>query len=70
MSWNTLDRRHQQIAERELTDRQLQVFKLWLAGHSSRRIARALDIAEPTARGHLDRALQKIRPHLGKDTAA
>ena len=69
MSWNTLDPTIRAIAERELTPRQLAVLKLWLAGHSTRRIGRALDIAEATARGHLDRALQKMRPHLRKDDA-
>lgn len=67
MSWATLDPNIQQTAERELTTRQLTVLKLWLAGQSTRRIALALNIAEPTARGHLDRALQKMKPHIRKD---
>ncbi len=57
------------INKARLTDRQATVLDLYLRHHSMRRIGLALDITEATARGHLDAALRKIRPHL-KDEAA
>ena len=53
-----------EIAERELTRKQLDVLKLWLAGAGTARIATMLDISEATARGHLKRARQKLKIHL------
>ncbi len=57
------------IAEQELTPKQLRVLKYWLAGHSYRRTAHALGISESTVRGHLDRALKRLKPHMRKEAA-
>ena len=54
MSWSTLEPVVRETAERELTAKQLDVWKLHLAGCSYRRIAMMLDIAVPTVRGHLE----------------
>ena len=64
MSFQSLSPEIKELAERELTRKQLDVFKLWLAGAGTTRIALMLDIAEPTARGHLTRAKQKLKPYL------
>lgn len=53
-----------QVAERELTRKQLDVLKLWCNGYGVERIAMALDVSRSTARGHLRRALQKIKPYM------
>ena len=58
-----------EIAERELTAKQLRVLLLWLDGHSTRRIATALDLHEATIRGHRDAALRRLKPYLRKDAA-
>ena len=60
MAYGELDPQTREIAERVLTRKQLDVFKLWCAGYGTARIAVILDVAEPTARGHLRRAIQKI----------
>lgn len=57
------------IKAAQLTERQALVLELYLRHHSIRRIARALDIHESTARGHLDAAITKIRPHIREDAA-
>lgn len=57
------------IAEQELTSKQLRVLRYWLAGHSTRRIALALDVSEATVRGHRDAAFRKMKPYLRKDAA-
>jgi DNA-binding NarL/FixJ family response regulator len=64
VSWSTLPPELQKIAETKLTRKQLDVLKLHLAGYGTRRIATTLGVAEPTAREHLRRALDRIRPHL------
>ena len=60
MSYAELDSDTRAIAERVLTRKQLDVFKLWCAEVGLRRIGIMLDIHEATARGHLRRAIQKI----------
>ena len=60
MSYSELDPATRTIAERVLTRKQLDVFKLWCAGAGTARIAIMLDVAESTARGHLRRAHQKL----------
>lgn len=71
MSWNNLPEQTKAIARKELTPRQLQVLQDTLNGHSTRTIARSLNLAEPTIRMHLERALAKMAPHLQrKDNAA
>lgn len=57
-------------AESVLTRRQLTVFQLWSNGMGTARIATMLDISEPVARRHKDRAVQKIKLHLEKEVAA
>ena len=60
MSYAELDPATREIAERVLTRKQLDVFKLWCAGAGTARIAIMLDVAEATARAHLRRAHQKL----------
>lgn len=48
------------LAERVLTPKQLQVFRLHAAGYSSRRIARILGISRWTVRDHLTRAYELL----------
>lgn len=69
MSWNSLPPEARAIAERELSPRQLDVFKLWMAGCGYKRIGVMLDISPSTARDHLARALQKLRPHMQRAAA-
>jgi DNA-binding CsgD family transcriptional regulator len=57
------------IAKDVLTEKQLKVLGYWAAGHSTRRIALALDIHEATVRGHLAAAFRRMKPHLRKDAA-
>ena len=63
MSWSLLDTRIQTIAHRELTPKQLDVFKLHLAGCGHKRVALMLNIGTPTARSHLDAANQRLAKH-------
>lgn len=60
MSWSSLPEPVREIAERELTAKQLDVFKLHLAGCSYRRIHTMLEIGVPTVRGHLDAAHHRL----------
>lgn len=53
-----------EAAEAHLTRKQLDVFKLWVGGYSTSRIARTFLIAEPTAREHKDRAIDILRQHV------
>lgn len=69
MSWNNLDQARRELAEQLLTDKQLEVFRYWLDGHSNATIARALDLDESAVRRRLARALRRMRPHLRKDAA-
>lgn len=56
MSWNNIDPRIRHIAESELTPKQLDVWKLHLAGCGTRRAARMLATTRSTIRDHLDAA--------------
>lgn len=69
MSWNTLPPEIRQTAEQVLTRKQLDVLKLNTNGMSTRRIALALDISEPAARGLLTRAHQRLNIALRKEAA-
>lgn len=60
MAYSELDLETRTIAERVLTRKQLDVFKLWMAGKSDYAIGVTLDIATSTARGHRLRAIQKM----------
>jgi DNA-binding CsgD family transcriptional regulator len=70
VSWSTLPPDIRDVAERELSPRQLEVLRLHSADWSIRRIARALDIAPSTVQGHLQRARQKITLALERKAAA
>lgn len=70
LSYSELDPSTREIAEKTLTRKQLDVFKLWCAGAGTARIAGMLGIAEATARAHKRRALQKIKLELEKKEAA
>lgn len=70
MSWNQLDPAIRDLAQRELTPRQLAVLQHRLNGHSWQTIADALRISRTTAREHHRAAIDKLRPHLRKDEAA
>lgn len=62
--WDDLPRGRQELIESVLSERQLQVLRLTMDGHSTGRIARSLRLAEPTVRMHLERALVKIAPYI------
>lgn len=55
------------IAKANLTAKQALVLNAYLNGHSIRRIALANGWSEANARGHLDAAIRKIRPHMPKE---
>lgn len=61
MSWNVLPPEVREIAKRELTEKQLEAFKLELAGMSLRGIASALDIDRRAVRDRLDAAYRRLR---------
>jgi DNA-binding CsgD family transcriptional regulator len=60
LSYQSLSPEVRAIAERVLTRKQLDVFKLHCAGCSYRRIATMLEIGVPTVRGHLDAAHHRL----------
>lgn len=64
------DDRILEIAAAVLTRRQHDVLRLHLAGLGTTRIARALDISEPTAREHLRIAKLRLRQALDQENAA
>jgi DNA-binding NarL/FixJ family response regulator len=64
LSWTTLPTEIRTLAEERLTRKQLDVLKMYLNGAGTTTIATTLRIAEPTAREHLRRALDKMSPHL------
>lgn len=69
-SYADLDKRTRDVAERVLTKKQLDVFKLWMGGLGTSRIAIMLDISEPVARRTRDRAVQKVSIELARKVAA
>lgn len=70
MSYARLDERTRKAAERCLTRKQLDVFRLAANGVGSARIGLMLDISETTARRTRDRALQLVRIELEKEETA
>lgn len=64
VTWASLPPETRAIAEEVLTRKQLDVFKLWANGYGAVRISLILGISEATVRGHLRRALQKLKPHI------
>ena len=57
------------LATKILTEKQLRVLQLRLAGHSNRTIALALHIDESTVRGLHARALARLRTAQRKEAA-
>lgn len=53
-----------------LTDREIQVLKLLIKGHSVKRIASELNMAFETSRSHLRNIYQKLNVHCGKEAIA
>lgn len=53
-----------EVAERELTEKQLMAFKLRYNGGSYVRISLIMGVSEATVRGHLRRAHQKLHAQL------
>lgn len=70
MAWSSLPENVREVAERVLTRKQLDVFKLSCAGAGTARIAIMLDISPSTARAHLRRAEQKVKIELERKEAA
>lgn len=70
MSYAKLPADVREAAERVLTRKQLDVFKLWCANASFVRIALMLDISETRARAIARRANQKIKIELERKEAA
>ncbi len=64
------DQRIHELAQRTLTRKQYDVLRLHLAGLGTTRIARSLDISEPTAREHLRVAKLRLRQALDQENAA
>lgn len=61
MSWNRLPAEVQTTATKALTEKQLDAFKLELAGLSMRNIARHLEIARTTAQDRLEATHKALR---------
>lgn len=70
MSYDTLTPDVKAIAERELTPRQLAVFRARLNGHSWRKIGHALQMDESNARRLWERAILRMRPYLRREDDA
>jgi len=60
MGWEELSPDMRDELARTLTERELVVVKLWLAGYGSRRLALALGVSRTQARDRVDRALAKV----------
>ena len=69
MSYSTLSPEIRETAERILTRKQLDVFKLWCGGKSLAESAIILERSEPTVAQHLRRAKQLMEIELRKDAA-
>jgi DNA-binding CsgD family transcriptional regulator len=59
-----------EVAERVLTRKQYDVFRLWSNGLGAGRIGLMLDISEPVARRTAKRAVQLVEIELRKEEAA
>ncbi len=60
MSWQALPQPVREIAEQELSPRQLQILKLHLGGRSTRQIALGLNLSPSTVSTHMFRIRQKL----------
>lgn len=69
MTWNTLDPDTRTELVRRLSQRQLDVLMLWLAGCSYDRIAQMLNLSPRTVRTHLKRA-RAIHERIERKDAA
>lgn len=66
MSYANLSERTRATIEADgvLTPKQRAVVQARLNGHSWQRIAMSQDVDEATVRGHWNRALRRLKPHL------
>lgn len=62
--YSSLPAHVREVAERELTRKQLDVLKLWSNGYGADRIALILGVSRSTVRNHLRRALQKLESYM------
>lgn len=58
-----------EVAERVLTRKQHDVFRLWSNGLGAARIAIMLDISEPVARRTVKRAVQLVEIEMRREAA-
>jgi len=63
MSYAALPPDFRAFAERELTPKQLDCFKLWMAGAGWRRISRLAGVTPDAVRGRVERAVVKLERH-------
>lgn len=68
--WDELPADRRSLIANVVTERQLEVLKATMDGHTTLTISRHLKIAEPTVRMHLERALSKLAPHINRNEAA
>lgn len=69
MSYADLPTDVRMAAESILTRKQLTVLRLAANGMGTAKIAAYMEISEPVARRHKERAIQKIQIHLEKEIA-
>lgn len=68
--WIDLTPTEQQLAQRTLTLKELDAWKLSLGGAGYYTVARALNISKDTARDRIRRARRKIRDAQNREEAA
>ena len=69
MSFRSLPVEVREIAERVLTRKQLDVFRMRMNGASWNQVMTVCEVSEPVARRAYNRAAQKIELELRKDAA-
>jgi DNA-binding CsgD family transcriptional regulator len=70
VSWSSLPADRRAAIAEALTQKQLDVYKLHMAGYGYRRMALFLEVTDGAVRGHLDRAMLKIRKLDEQEEAA
>jgi hypothetical protein len=70
MSWSTLPAEVRVVAERVLTRKQLDVFRMRMNSASWSQVMIVCEISEPVARRTYNRAVQLIELELRKEPAA
>lgn len=70
MSWSTLPNEVREVAERVLTRKQLDVFRMRMNAASWSQVMIVCEISEPVARRTYNRAVQLIELELRKEPAA